>query len=58
MNGGLSSSPVLGPLSLSWWLESGRAKPLVDVQCIVVLAGLVNEGITLLTGRKRGCRLF
>ena len=58
MNGGLSSSPVLGPLSLSWRLESGRGKPIVEVQRIVELAGPVSEGIALFTKRERGRRLF
>jgi hypothetical protein len=58
MNGGLSSSPVLGPFSLSWRPESGRGQPVVEVQRIVELAGPVNEGIALFTNRERGGRLF
>jgi hypothetical protein len=42
MNGGLSSSPGLGPFSLSWRLESARGKPVVDVQRIVDVASLVS----------------
>jgi hypothetical protein len=58
MNGGLSSSPVLGPLSLSWRLQSGRAKPFLDVQRIVEVARPVSEGIALFTKREPRCRLF
>jgi hypothetical protein len=58
MNGGLSSSPVLGPFSLSWRPESGRGKPFVDVQRIVEVASPVSERIALFTKRERGCRLF
>jgi hypothetical protein len=40
-----------------WRLESGRGKPIVDVQRIVELASPVKDGIALYTDRKRGCRL-
>jgi hypothetical protein len=43
---------------LSWRLESGRSKPLVDAQRIVEVTGLVNEGIAFFTGGKRGCGFF
>jgi hypothetical protein len=53
MNGGLSSSPRAGAaFSLSWRLQSGRAKPFLDVQRIVEVAGPVSEGIALFTKRE------
>jgi hypothetical protein len=48
---------MLGPLSLSWRLESGRGKPIVDVQRIVELASLDKDRLALFTNRERGCRL-